>query len=96
MIGRLWSISTNGNHTLFSHEDSEESSAGLTNYACPECGSQRFHLVFRTEASSHRVMLAIACGACSVRTNLPTDVRGLKEPYISDVATVEDFGASHR
>lgn len=96
MIGRLWSISTNGNHTLFSHEDSEESSAGLTNYACPECGSQRFHLVFRTEASSHRVMLAIACGACSVRTNLPTDGRGRKKPYTPEIVSGQDFDTSHR
>lgn len=96
MLGRFCAVSINGSQTPFTHKDSEESCAGLTDYACPECGSQRYHLVFRIEASSHRVTLAIACDACSVRTNLPTDVRGLREPYASEVATVQDFGTTHR
>jgi predicted RNA-binding Zn-ribbon protein involved in translation (DUF1610 family) len=44
--------------------------AGLSDYACPECGTQQYHLVFRVEALSRRVTLSIACDACSARKNL--------------------------
>ena len=96
MLGRFCTVSASGNQTNLGHEDSRESSAGLTDYVCPECGSQRYHLVFRIEASSHRVTLAIACDACSVRTNLPTDDRSSEEPYTSEIVSGQDFGTSHR
>lgn len=96
MLGRFCTVSSRNNQTDVSCEDPEAIRGCLSDYACPECGAQQYHLVFRVEALSHRVTLAIACDACSVRTNLPTDGRGRKKPYTLEIVTGQDFDTSHR
>lgn len=66
---------------------------GLSDYACPECGSQRYHFVFRVEALSHRVTLSIACEVCSVRKHLRDDLYSPEEPSTSEIFSHKQFGA---
>lgn len=68
---------------------------GLSDYACPECGAQRYHLVFRVEALSHRVTLSVACDACSVQKHLLEDTHGHEEQHASEMVTDKSGGPSH-
>ena len=87
MIGRFCTVSTGGNQNVLSTEGSKEMKASLSDYAWPECGAQRYHLVFRVEALSHRVTLSIACDACSVREQLVEDTYDHEDQYASGMVT---------
>lgn len=73
MLGRFCTVSTDGDQNAFSTGNSNGMGKGLSDYACHECGGQRYHLVFRVEALSQRVTLSVVCDSCSVRTPLPHD-----------------------
>lgn len=95
MIGRICTASTNRNQHDVSTQDTDDIKGGLSDYVCPECGSQRYHLVFRVEALSHRVTLSIACDVCSVRKHLRDDLYSPEEPYAPEVFSNKHFGTPH-
>jgi hypothetical protein len=70
MIGRSCTAST---HRKLGALSTEDMKTGLSDYTCPECGTQRYQLVFRVNALNHRVTLAIVCKTCSVRQSLLDD-----------------------
>lgn len=96
MLGRFCTVSADGNQAASSHKDSEDTKGGLSDYACPACGARQYHLVFRVDALNQRVTLLITCDVCSVRTNLPKNDPGLKEPSASEIVTGQDCGTSQR
>ncbi|NGZ94542.1 MAG: hypothetical protein CV089_00150 [Nitrospira sp. WS110] len=90
MLGRFCTVSADGNQTAFSHKDSEDTKEGLSDYACQECGSRQYHLVFRVEALSDRVTLSVVCDVCSVRKQLLRDTPRPEEKAV-EVVTHSNF-----
>lgn len=76
MLGRVCPGSTRRQQRAFSIEDTDAVKASLADYACPDCGAQRYHLVFRVNALNHRATLAIVCDTCRVRQSLLEDDHG--------------------
>lgn len=87
MLGRFCTGSPHRQWSALSTEDINGMKSGFTDYACPECGAQQYHLVFRVEALSHRVTLSIACDACRVRTDLLKDTHGPEDQYAPGTVT---------
>ena len=94
MLGRFCRVSADGNQTAFSHKDSEDTKGGLSDYACPECGAQHYHLVFRVEALSDRVTLSVVCDVCNVPKHLLRDTPGPEEEA-AEVVTHSNFLSPH-
>lgn len=84
MLGRLCTVSTDGDQNDLSAGNSNGMGKGLSDYACHECGGQRYHLVFRVEALSRHVTLSIVCDVCSVRTPLLHDPLAGEKRYARD------------
>lgn len=87
MLGRFCTVSTDGDQNALSTGNSTGMAKGLSDYACHECGGQRYHLVFRVEALSQRVTLSIACEVCSARTPLLHDPLAPEKRYTREMVT---------
>jgi len=94
MLGRFCTVSADGNRTDLSHEDSEARRGGLSDYACPECGSQQYHLVFRVEALSDRVTLSVTCDVCHGRKLVLRDTHS-SEAKVEETVTHDNFFLPH-
>lgn len=95
MLGRFCTVSPHRQSSALSTEDIKGIKTGLSDYACPECGAQRYHFVFRVEALSHRVTLSIACDACSVRKHLLEETHGLEDQHAPETVTDNNGGTPH-
>ena len=95
MIGQFCTVSTHRHSSTVCPEDMKGLKTGLSDYVCPECGGQRYHLVFRVEALSHRVTLSIACEVCSVRKHLLEDTYGPEQQYGLEMVADNHGGPPH-
>lgn len=74
MIGRFCDTSTRHTRNDIS---SDEGGQELRNYACPICGSHKYHLVFRVEALTHRTTMVVECGRCRFRKELASSEKAV-------------------